>query len=75
MNVTALFVTFDVGYHFANYLKCSKIYAGAVSLASFLLLLPFKTVKGQVYMPTAKLGSQGMIVAILTGFLATAIFA
>ena len=75
MNVTALFVTFGVGYNFAKYLKCSKIYAGAVSLASFLLLLPFKTVKGQVYMPTAKLGSQGMIVAILTAFLATAIFA
>lgn len=75
MNVTALFVTFGVGYYFANYLKCSRIYAGAVSLSSFLLLLPFKTEKGQVYMPTAKLGSQGMIVAILTGFLATVIFA
>ena len=75
MNVTSVFVVFGIAYTLGKKLKCNPLYAGAIALASFFMLLPFKVVSDVTYMPLPKLGAQGMFVGIITAFIATEIFA
>lgn len=75
MNVSSVFVVFGIAYTLGKKLKCNPLYAGAIALASFFMLLPFQVVKDVTYMPLPKLGAQGMFVGILTAFIATEIFA
>lgn len=75
MNITALFVAFGVAYQLADKLHASKLYAGGISLSSFMLLLPMTNTKAGTFIPVDKLGAQGMFVAIITAIVSTIIFA
>ncbi|CAJ1203525.1 hypothetical protein CPEBRM1_ABPJDJAI_02491 [Companilactobacillus paralimentarius] len=44
MSVSALFIVFGIGYQLAGHYGQQKIFAGAISLSSFLMLLPIGTV-------------------------------
>lgn len=70
MNTMALFVTFGIAYNMAKSTGARPIFAGVISLSSFLLLVPFYiTEDGGAYIPINRLGSQGMFVAIIVGMI------
>lgn len=75
MSVSNLFFVFAIGYHLAKKLKCNQLYAGVVSLSSFLMLVPMLSNKKGTFIPQSYLGSQGVFVGILTAMIATKIFA
>ena len=75
MNITALFIVFGIGYQLAGQYKQSQIFAGAISLSSFIMLLPFGEDKTMgAFIPVSKLGAQGMFVGIVTAIIATEIY-
>jgi PTS system, lactose/cellobiose family IIC component len=75
MSVSTLFIVFGIGYQLAAKYDQPKLFAGAVSLSSFLMLLPFGYQDGiGVYIPIAKLGAEGMFVGIVTAIIATVIY-
>ncbi|MFR3288285.1 MAG: PTS transporter subunit EIIC, partial [Enterococcus casseliflavus] len=67
MSITAIFVVFGIGYQLAGKYGQAKLFAGAISLSSFLMLLPFGSSEelGTV-IPLSKLGAEGMFVGIIT---------
>lgn len=68
MNIMAVFVAFGVAYYLAKSFKANSVYAGAISLSSFILVMPLYADKtANAFIPIARLGSQGMFVAILVG--------
>lgn len=70
MNIMAVFVAFGVAYYLAQSFKANAVYAGAISLSSFILVMPLYTDKSaNAFIPIARLGSQGMFVAIITGII------
>ena len=70
MNIMAIFVVFGIAYYLAKETSNQPIFAGAVSLSSFILLIPFYTTEdGGTYIPISKLGAQGMFVAIAIGII------
>ncbi|WP_318764723.1 PTS sugar transporter subunit IIC [Lactiplantibacillus carotarum] len=70
MNIMAVFVAFGVAYYLAQSFKTNAVYAGAISLSSFILVMPLYTDKtANSFIPIARLGSQGMFVAIITGII------
>ncbi|MBP1043373.1 PTS sugar transporter subunit IIC [Vagococcus sp. BWB3-3] len=75
MSISAVFIVFGIGYHLAAHYKQSQIFAGAISLSSFILLLPFGSDETMgTFMPLSKLGAQGMFVGILTAIITTEIY-
>lgn len=75
MSITAIFVVFGIGYQLAGKYGQAKLFAGAISLSSFLMLLPFGSSEelGTV-IPLSKLGAEGMFVGIITAIIATQIY-
>ncbi|MEW9122865.1 MAG: PTS cellobiose transporter subunit IIC [Thermotaleaceae bacterium] len=79
-----VFVSIGVAYRLAEKYKVDALSAGAVSLAAYMLLIPFQvpfTPEGAAeavmvggVVPTFLLGSQGMFVAIITAIFTTEIF-
>ena len=41
MSISALFIVFGIGYQLAGHYKQPQIFAGAISLSCFIMLLPF----------------------------------
>ncbi|WP_099223774.1 PTS sugar transporter subunit IIC [Listeria costaricensis] len=75
MSISALFIVFGIGYQLAGHYKQSQLFAGAISLSSFLMLLPYGTDdKFGTFIPISKLGAEGMFVGILTAIIATEIY-
>ncbi|MGK4179584.1 PTS sugar transporter subunit IIC [Lapidilactobacillus dextrinicus] len=75
MNVTALFVCFGVAYQLAGRYKQEKLFAGAIALSSFLMLLPVGSDKTSgSFFGISQLGAQGMFVAIIVAIVSTEIY-
>lgn len=83
-DIVAVLSVFSVSYQIAKDKDVDGVSAGAVALASFLLLIPVLTVNskladgstlnlGRVWQ-TTNLGAGGLIVAILTAIISTEIF-
>lgn len=75
MSVSTLFIVFGIGYQLAEKFGQPKLFAGAISLSSFLLLLPFGYQEDiGTILPVSKLGAEGMFVGIITAIIATLIY-
>ena len=75
MSVGTLFIVFGIGYQLADKFGQPKLFAGAISLSSFLMLLPFSSQeKLGTVIPISKLGAEGMFVGIVTAMIATIIY-
>lgn len=75
MSISAVFIVYGIGYHLAGHYKQSQLFAGAISLSSFIMLLPFGQDKAMGgFIPISKLGAEGMFVGILTAIIATEIY-
>lgn len=75
MNISSLFIVFGIGYHLAKSYNQSGIYAGAISLSSFIMLLPFGNDEAiGTFLPVSTLGAEGMFVGIITAIVATEIY-
>lgn len=75
MACSSLFAVFGIAYFWAKHKKANPLFAGIVALASFLMLIPFGSTEMGTHIPLSKLGSEGTLVAILTAFLATSVYA
>ena len=74
MNISALFIVFGVAYFLAKSYKQSELYAGAVAVSCFLLLMPFGNGDSGSFILVSTLGAKGMFVGLLTAILSTEIF-
>lgn len=75
MSVSTLFIVFGIGYQLAGKYAQPKLFAGAISLSSFLLLLPFNySEEIGTILPVSKLGAEGMFVGIITAIVATLLY-
>ncbi len=74
MSITAIFVVFGIGYQLAGKYGQAKLFAGAISLSSFLMLLPLAHPRVRYSDPLSKLGAEGMFVGIITAIIATQIY-
>ena len=75
MSITAIFVVFGIGYQLAGKYGQPKLFAGAISLSSFLMLLPYGSSDEMgTVIPLSKLGAEGMFVGIITAIIATQIY-
>ena len=75
MSISAIFIVFGIGYHLAKYYEQPQVFAGAISLSSFIMLLPFGQDDSMgSFIPVSKLGAEGMFVGIFTAFVATEIY-
>ncbi len=58
MNISTIFMVFGIAYHLAkNYAK-SSLYAGAIALSSFLMLVPITYQKSAGFIPISKFGQR-----------------
>jgi cellobiose PTS system EIIC component len=82
-NTMALIAAFGIAYRLAETYNVDALSAGAISLVTFLLVTPFKTVftleDGSAVdvtgvIPTALTGSAGLFVAIVIGLVSTEIY-
>lgn len=75
MSISAVFIVFGIGYQLAGHYKQPQLFAGAISLSSFIMLLPFGSDEAAgTFLPLSKLGAEGMFVGILTAIIATEIY-
>lgn len=75
MSITAIFVVFGIAYQLAGHHHQQKIYAGAIALSSFMMVLPVGTDKtAGAFLPISKLGAQGMFVGIIVAIVSTEIY-
>lgn len=75
MSISTVFVVFGIGYQLAKHYGQSQLFSGAISLSSFIMLLPFGSDESLgTFMPISKLGAQGMFVGIITAMIATEIY-
>lgn len=75
MSISALFIVFGIGYQLVGHYKQPQIFAGAISLSCFIMLLPFGSDETMgTFIPLSKLGAEGMFVGILTAIVATEIY-
>lgn len=75
MSISAVFIVYGIGYHLAGNYDQPQVFAGAISLSSFIMLLPFGQDESMgTFIPISKLGAEGMFVGILTALIATEIY-
>lgn len=75
MSISAVFIVFGIGYQLAGHYKQQQIFAGAISLSSFIMLLPFGNDKKMgAFIPVSKLGAEGLFVGIVTAIVVTEIY-
>lgn len=75
MSITAIFVVFGIAYQLAGHYHQQKIFAGAIALSSFIMLLPTGVDKtAGSFLPISKLGAQGMFVGIIVAIVSTEIY-
>ncbi len=83
MSLMAMFVTLGIGYYVSVYKypesKENGIFSGVIALSSFLMVTSFSTVieSGDTItgvIPVASLGTSGMFVALIVGFVASISF-
>ncbi|MFD1900765.1 PTS sugar transporter subunit IIC [Enterococcus termitis] len=75
MSISAVFIVYGIGYQLAGHYKQPQIFAGAISLSSFIMLLPFGQDEAMgTFIPVSKLGAEGMFVGILSAIVATEIY-
>jgi len=82
-DLMAVFVSFGVAYHLANAYEVDALSAGAISLASFLLVTPYRVMftppgMEQTFavsaIPKNLMGSEGMFVAMIIALISTEIY-
>lgn len=75
LSIVALFLAFLIGYNYAKiaYEETEPIYVGITTLVGFLTLTPLTIIVGKEavggVIPIANIGSKGMFVALLGGYL------
>lgn len=75
MSITALFIVFGIAYQLAGHYHQQKIFAGAIALSSFIMLLPIgNDSKLGAFIPISKWGAQGMFVGIIVAIISTEIY-
>lgn len=75
LSISTVFIVFGIGYQLAKYYKQSQVFAGAISLSSFIMLVPFGSdSKLGTFIPISQLGAQGMFVGIISAIIATEIY-
>lgn len=75
MSISAVFIVYGIGYHLAGHYDQPQVFAGAISLSSFIMLLPFGQDESMgTFIPISKLGAEGMFVGIITALIATEIY-
>ncbi|WP_027108121.1 PTS cellobiose transporter subunit IIC [Lacticigenium naphthae] len=79
MSIMAIFVSFGIGYYLSQSYKEDPVFGGAIALSSFLIVTPFTmfTEAGEEIggvLTTARLGAQGMFVAMIASFIAAEIY-
>ena len=74
MNISTLFVVFGIAYNLAKNYGESQLYAGAISISSFLMLVPLTSNDSGTFIPLSKFGAEGMFVGMIVSILATEIF-
>lgn len=75
MNISAVFIVFGIAYQLAGRYHQQKVFAGAIALASFIMLLPIGTDKKLgAFIPISMLGAQGMFVGIIVAIISTEIY-
>lgn len=71
MSLTAIYMTFTIGYSFANRRGKNALTGGVLSAAAFISLLPIISLDGVAALATANLGSTGIFVAMIVSLLAS----
>ena len=74
MNISTIFVVFGIAYHLAKNYGQSQLYAGAISISSFLMLVPLTSNESGTFIPLSKFGAEGMFVGMLEPSLSTEYF-
>ena len=79
MSIMTVFVTFGIGYYLSKSYDVEKIFGGAISFASFLILTPFFTTsdggeKVSSVLSLDRLGAKGMFLGMIVAFLAAEIY-
>jgi PTS system, lactose/cellobiose family IIC component len=75
-NLISLYLAYSMGSKMAEQYGKEGYSAGLISLASFMLLLPFQVINeyGQTAIPTRYLGAAGMFVAMIVGLVTARIY-
>lgn len=74
MNISTIFMVFGIAYHLAKNYGKSSLYAGAIALSSFLMLVPITYQKSAGFIPISKFGAEGMFIGMIISVLSTEIF-
>lgn len=74
MSISALFVVFGISYQLATRYEQKGLFAGAIGLSSFLMLVPFQSMKQGTMIPLDSLGAKGIFVGIITAIITTEIY-
>lgn len=74
MNVSSLFVVFGIAYNLAKNYGKSQLYAGAIAISSFLMLIPLMDNKAGTWIPLSNFGAKGMFIGMIIAILSTEIF-
>lgn len=74
MNVSSLFVVFGIAYNLAKNYGKSQLYAGAIAISSFLMLIPLMNNKAGTWISISNFGAKGMFIGMIIAILSTEIF-
>lgn len=74
INLIALFAVFIIAYKLAESFEYDALMAGVISLVSFFILTPTKTVEKVKYISYDWLGAKGLFVAMLVGVFSTILY-
>lgn len=74
MNIMTLFVIVGIASELAKSYEVDRFSSQAIALVAFVIITPFKDVKGASFLPVGNLGASGLFVGMITAILATEIF-
>lgn len=74
MNISTLFMVFGIAYHLAKNYGKSSLYAGAIAISSFMMLVPITWGDNGGIIPLSKFGAEGMFIGMIVSVLSTEIF-
>lgn len=74
MNISTLFVVFGIAYNLAKNYGKSQLYAGAIAISSFLMLIPMESLESGTFIPLSKFGAEGMFIGMIVAILSTEVF-
>lgn len=75
MSISAMIIAFGIAYQLSGYYKQQKVFAGIISLSSFLMLVPVGNDKAEgAFFAISNLGAKGMFIAIIVGFISCELY-